>query len=168
MAIKKHTVLVCVFGVGLLGCGQEAPNARLVSGCAATRFAALPQVSALPLLFRDCGTRTLSEAEQLLRDHPISHVFIAPSTGAEPVTLADLGAKSAVMVCNLSANRGIIEVPELQPTSQVVTGRSCLPLEGVTKVGALGGRLSSDPKGDGEGGGTEEWFGLALVANPDT
>ena len=116
-------------------------------------------------MFRDCGTRTLSEAEALVAEYPEKRVFLRSANAeAGPLVLADLPAATNVLVCNLSPNRGIVEVPEQQPTTQVITGRSCTPFEGVTKVSALGGRLSYDPKGNGEGGGPEEWFGVSFVA----
>jgi hypothetical protein len=66
------------------------------------------------------------------------------------------------MLCNLSPNRGIVDVAEASPRTRVIIGRSCLEFEAVTDVAALGGRLASEPEGDGQGGGNEEWFGVYL------
>lgn len=165
MNIGRAAACVSVLCVPLVACGEGTQAPAQVSGCDASRFAAPAPAETLAVMFRDCGTRTLSEAEALVAEYGEERVFVRPaSPDAMPLVLAELPATANVLVCNLSPNRGIVEVPEQEPTTQVITGRSCTPFEGVTKVSALGGRLSYDPKGNGEGGGAEEWFGVTFVA----
>lgn len=165
MHFGKVAACVSVLCVSLASCREGIQTPTQITGCDASHFAAQAPAETLAVMFRDCGTRTLSEAEALVAEYGEERVFVR-TAGAEaaPLVLADLPAAANVLVCNLSPNRGIVEVPEQEPATQVITGRSCTPFEGITKVSALGGRLSYDPKGNGEGGGAEEWFGVAMVA----
>jgi hypothetical protein len=164
-AFASLSALILIFSLGGCGDSPTAPAAPTVSddgGCSAADFSTGANQDFVRLL-RDCGVRTGAEAEQLLADYPTRSAFHRAAGAVEPLQIVTGPAVQDVLVCNLSANRGVFDAPSSTPPRRVITGRSCWEFTGVDNVALLGGRSSADPLGDGDGAAAEEWFGVYFL-----
>jgi hypothetical protein len=166
---RGTSLSILIAGLWLCGCGDTAtsPESTTVSndgGCSAADFgAASADARNISRLLRDCGVRTATEAEELLASYPTRSTFHRPAGAAEPLRIVAQTGPQDLLVCNLSANRGVFDAPSSTPPRRVITGRSCWEFEGVDQVTLLGGRSPADPSGDGDGPAAEEWFGVYFL-----